>query len=215
MQPARLPQQCKASAVYFRWKTFCRQVSELMVARSRRPGNFLDQRRGGDGVQMNRQGIYRQCCVISDDAQIGDGTRIGNFVFIRENTIIGQSCTIGSFVDIEGDVRIGDLVSLQSGCYLTRGVVIESEVFCGPRIVTINDKRISYRRALLSLDRHAPRILRAARVGGGCVLCPGVTIGENALVGAGSVVTRDVPDRTIVAGNPARRMGMVPAAEII
>jgi len=171
-----------------------------MVAWSRRPGNFLDQRRVGDGVQMNRQGIYRQCCVISDDAQIGDDTRIGNFVFIRENTIIGQSCTIGSFVDIEGDVRIGDLVSLQSGCYLTRGVVIESEVFCGPRIVTMNDKRISYRRALLSLDRRAPRILRAARVGGGCVLCPGVTIDENALVGAGSVVTRDVPDRTIVAG---------------
>ena len=161
------------------------------------------------------QGIYRQYCVISEDARIGENTKIGNFVLIRENTVIGQGCSIGSYVDIEGEVRIGNLVSLQSGCYLTRGVVIEDEVFCGPRIVTLNDKRVTYRRASLSVERSAPRILRAARIGGGSVLCPGVTIGENALVGAGSVVTRDVPDRTIVAGNPGRHLGMVSAEQII
>jgi UDP-2-acetamido-3-amino-2,3-dideoxy-glucuronate N-acetyltransferase len=81
---------------------------------------------------MNLQGIHRQFCIIADDARIGEGARIGNFVFIRENTIIGRGCTIGSYVDIEGDVRIGDQVSLQSGCYLTRGVVIEDEVFLRP-----------------------------------------------------------------------------------
>ncbi|HKG96678.1 MAG TPA: DapH/DapD/GlmU-related protein [Pyrinomonadaceae bacterium] len=156
-----------------------------------------------------------QHCIILDDVEIGEGTRIGNYVFIREKTIIGKGCTVGSYLDIEGDVRIGDFVSLQSGCYITRGVVIEDEVFCGPRIMTMNDKSITHRRPALTFKRQAPRILRAARIGGGSVLCPGVTIGENALVGAGSVVTRDVSDRTIVAGNPAVAIGRVPDNEVI
>ena len=83
---------------------------------------------------------------ISPDVSIGEGTRVGNFVMIRSNTMIGIGCTIGSYVDIEGDVTIGDHVSLQSGCYITRGVVIEDEVFCGPRVITMNDKRIVHRR---------------------------------------------------------------------
>ncbi|SEN84552.1 acyltransferase [Bradyrhizobium sp. OK095] len=156
-----------------------------------------------------------QHCVIADDVVMGEGTRIGNFVFIRENTIIGRGCVIGSYLDIEGDVRIGNFVSLQSGCYITRGVVIEDEVFCGPRVITMNDKRITHRRPSMTFARAAPRILRAARVGGGSALCPNVVIGENALVGAGSVVTRDVPDRAIVAGNPAVVIGRVPENEII
>lgn len=154
-------------------------------------------------------------CVIFKDVEIGIETRIGNFVFIRDNTLIGQSCIIGSYVDIEGDVRIGNFVSLQSACYITRGVIIEDEVFCGPRIITMNDKNICYRRPSLTYTCTAPRILRAARIGGGSMLLPGVTIGENALVGAGSVVTRDVPDKAIVAGNPARVVGQVPAKDLI
>jgi UDP-2-acetamido-3-amino-2,3-dideoxy-glucuronate N-acetyltransferase len=158
---------------------------------------------------------YRQHCVIADDAQIGEGTRIGNFVLIRDDVVIGRECVIGSYVDIEGAVRIGNFVSLQSGCYLTRGVIIEDGVFCGPRLVTLNDKRICHRRKLLTFDRQAPRILHAARVGGGCVLCPGITIGEKAFVGAGSVVTRDVPDGMMVFGNPASIRGPAPDDEII
>ena len=156
-----------------------------------------------------------QNCVIFPEVQIGETTRIGNFVMIRSQTTIGEGCTIGSYVDIEGEVTIGNHVSLQSGVYLTRGVVIEDEVFCGPRVITMNDKRIVHRRPNLAWERAAPRILRAARVGGGSVLLPGVTIGENALVGAGSVVTRDVPDRAIVVGNPARVVGRVPDDQLI
>lgn len=156
-----------------------------------------------------------QFCVIFPDVTMGEGTRLGNFVLIRSNTVIGDDCTIGSYVDIEGEVTIGDHVSLQSGCYITRGVVIEDEVFCGPRVITMNDKRISHRRSALTFVRSAPRIRRAARIGGGSVLLPGVTIGINAFVGAGSVVTKDVPDGAIVAGNPARVVGTVRPEELL
>jgi UDP-2-acetamido-3-amino-2,3-dideoxy-glucuronate N-acetyltransferase len=154
-------------------------------------------------------------CTIFPDVSIGDGTRLGHYVLIRSNTRIGEGCTIGSYVDLEGDVVIGRNVSLQSGCYITRGVIIEDEVFCGPRVITMNDKRICHRRSSLVFVRDAPRILRAARVGGGSVLLPGVTIGVNAFVGAGSVVTRDVPDGVIVAGNPARIVGRVRGEELL
>ena len=156
-----------------------------------------------------------QHCVISPDAVIGEGSRIGNFVLIRDHTRIGKGCTIGSYVDLEGEVVIGNNVSLQSACYLTRGVVVEDDVFCGPRVTTMNDKRICHRRPGMAFARAAPRINRAARIGGGSVLLPGVTIGENAFVGAGSVVTRDVPDRSIVVGNPARIVGRVPDEQVI
>ena len=157
---------------------------------------------------------WKMHCIIADDVQIGEGTRVGNFVFIRDNTIIGKDCLIGSYVDIEGDVRIGDFVSLQSACYLTRGVIIEDDVFCGPRMVTLNDRTMTYRRPI-AFEPKAPRILRAARIGGHVTLCPGVTIGENAAVGAGSVVTRDVADGTMVSGNPARVMRRVPPDEFL
>ncbi len=117
-----------------------------------------------------------QHVVIFPGVTLGEGTRLGNFVLIRGDTRIGVGCTIGSYVDIEGDVIIGDHVSLQSACYITRGVIIEDEVFCGPRVTTMNDKRICHRRANLVFERQAPRIRRAARVGGGAVLLPGVTV---------------------------------------
>ncbi|MFA6383648.1 MAG: acyltransferase [Parcubacteria group bacterium] len=160
----------------------------------------------------NELGEY---CKIFDGVIIGADTRIGNFVFIRPQTEIGSGCIIGSFVDIEGDVKIGSNTSIQSGCYITRGVIVEDEVFLGPRVITMNDKKMTYHRKNLTFQRNAPKILRGARVGGGSVLLPGVTVGRNALVGAGSVVTKDVPDEMIVCGNPAKVVGQVSQDELL
>lgn len=155
-------------------------------------------------------------CTIFDNVVIGEGTRVGNFVLIRSDTRVGSNCVIGSYVDIEGNVSIGNNVSLQSGCYITRGVNIEDNVFFGPRVITMNDKKIRYgRECLQSFEHEPPQILRAARVGGGSVLLPGVTVGINAFVGAGSVVTKNVPDCAIVYGNPAKIVGEVPEDQML
>lgn len=169
------------------------------------------------GANRNRQKkeLRKKYCVISGSASIGKGTKLGNFILIRDNTKIGKDCVIGSYVDIEGDVVIGSNVSIQSGCYITRGVVIEDDVFLGPRVVTMNDKKMAYRRKNLKFVRKAPHISRGARVGGGCMLMPGVTIGENSVIGAGSVVTDDIPPRVISFGNPAKVAGKVRPNEII
>ena len=165
-------------------------------------------------TQTNTPSQLGEYCRIFQEVTFGERTRVGNFVLIRDCTRIGSGCTIGSYVDIEGDVLIGDEVSLQSGCYITRGVVIEDLVFCGPRVITMNDHRIVHRRPI-EFVRDAPRICRAARVGGGSVLLPGVVIGANAFVGAGAVVTRNVPERAIVVGNPARIVGTVKDEELL
>ena len=150
---------------------------------------------------------------MQDDVSIGEGTRIGEFCFIRSATTIGRDTTIGSYVGIEGDVAIGDGVSIQSGCHLTRGVVIGDLAFLGPRVVTMNDRALNHGRPWLPSETAAPSVGRGARIGGGSLLLPGVTIGANALVLAGSVVASAVPEGAVVAGNPTRIVGDVPMNE--
>jgi len=139
---------------------------------------------------------------VQNDVLIGHGTRIGSLTLIHQGAVIGADSTIGSHCNI-CDCQIGDRVSIQTACHITRGVVIEDDVFIGPRVVTLNDK-------LTGGAMSYPRICRGAKVGGGSVILPGVTIGENAVVGAGSVVTRDVPSGKSVLGNPARVRSSLP-----
>lgn len=133
---------------------------------------------------------------VQDGVAIAAGSRIGSMTVIHQGAVIGAGTTIGSHCNICHCI-IGRGVSIQTACHITRGVVIEDDVFIGPGVITLNDK-------LTGGDMTYPRICRGAKVGGGSVILPGVTIGENAVVGAGSVVTRDVPAGQTVVGNPAR-----------
>jgi UDP-2-acetamido-3-amino-2,3-dideoxy-glucuronate N-acetyltransferase len=133
---------------------------------------------------------------VQEDACIGQGTRIGSFTLIHARASIGVSSTIGSHCNI-CECSIGDRVSIQTSCHITRGVVIEDDAFVGPGVITLNDD-------FGNTGLRASRICKGAKIGGGTVILPGIIIGEAALIGAGSVVRRDVPAGKTVLGNPAR-----------
>ncbi len=138
---------------------------------------------------------------------IGERTRIWAFAYILKGARIGADCNICSHVFIEGDVVLGDRVTIKSGVQLWDGAIIEDDVFIGPNVAFANDK---FPRSKQYLDGH-PRTLicRDASIGANATILPGVTIGRAAMVGAGAVVTGDVPAHAIVTGNPARITGYV------
>ena len=150
---------------------------------------------------------------VSDRAAIGAGTRIWNDAQVREGAVIGSECIIGKGAYIDHEVKIGDRCKLQNGVFVFHGFNLEAGVFLGPGVMLLNDKNpraINPDGSLKSdADWHVTLglVKYGAAVGGGAIVLPGVTIGRMALVGSGSVVTRDVPDRGIVYGNPARLHG--------
>lgn len=133
---------------------------------------------------------------------IGQGTRIWQFVVVLPGATIGRDCNICAHVLIEGDVVIGDRVTVKSGVQLWDGVRLEDDVFVGPNATFTNDLRPRSRQRPEKFP--ITRVCRGASIGANATLLPGVTIGEGALVGAGSVVVRDVPPGVTVVGNPAR-----------
>lgn len=158
--------------------------------------------------------------IISTGAIVFAGTTIGKRVIIgdqaciRERVTIGDDVVIGRGVLIENDSTIGAGTRIQANAYITNYSTVEQDVFIAPGVQTTNDNfmgRTERRHALM----RGPTIRRGARVGGGAVLCPAVEIGEEAYVGAGTVVIRDVPPRKLVVGNPARILRDVPEDELL
>ena len=150
---------------------------------------------------------------VSPRATIGEGTRVWHEAQIREGAVIGANCIIGKGVYIDKDVRVGDNCKLQNGVFVFHGFNLEDGVFLGPGAMLLNDKNP---RAInpdgspksdADWEVSEGVVQRGASVGGGAVVLPGVRIGAMALVGSGAVVTRDVPERAVVYGNPARVHG--------
>lgn len=152
---------------------------------------------------------------VSPDAQVGAGTRIWRHAHIREHAIIGESCNIGKGVYVDAHVRIGSRVKIQNNVSLFEGLTVEDGVFIGPHVCFTNDmapRAITPGGQLKSADdwQITPTLVQyGASIGAGSVIICGVTIGSFALIGAGSVVTRDVPPYGLVFGNPARLHGYV------
>lgn len=144
---------------------------------------------------------------LCETEQIGSGTRVWAFSHILKGAKIGHECNICDHVFIENDVKIGDRVTIKSGVQLWDGLVVEDDVFIGPNVTFTNDpfprsKRYPEKFLRTTLER-------GASIGGGAVILPGITVGRDAMVGAGSVVTKSVPANAIVFGSPARIDGYV------
>jgi acetyltransferase-like isoleucine patch superfamily enzyme len=158
--------------------------------------------------------------IVSTGAIVFAGSRVGARVIlgdqscVRERVVIGDDVVLGRGSLVENDTTIGALTRIQAEAYITAYSTLEEQVFVAPCVVTTNDNfmgRTERRHDLVT----GPTIRRGARVGGGAVLCPGVEIGEEAFVGAGAVVTKDVPARAVVVGNPARVLREVAADELL
>jgi acetyltransferase-like isoleucine patch superfamily enzyme len=169
---------------------------------------------GGSGPLRLADGVT-VCCgaVLYAGASVGEETIIGDQAQVRERSVIGAGSVIGRASCVDFDARVGDRVSIQSQVYVTALAVVEDDAFLGPGVLMTNDD---------TMGRHprgeglaGPVVRRAARVGGGVVLVPGVEVGEEAFVAAGAVVTRDVPARAVVLGIPARTVRTVGEDELL
>lgn len=138
---------------------------------------------------------------------IGEDTQIWQFAIVLEGAVIGKGCNINCHTFIEDDVILGDRVTVKSGIYLWNGIRIDDDVFLGPNVTFVNDK---YPRSKKYPEKFQNVVInRFVSIGASATILGGVNIGEYALIGAGSVVTKDVPPFALVVGNPARIVGEV------
>ena len=152
--------------------------------------------------------------IVFAGSAIGARVILGDQSCVRERVTLGDDVVVGRGSLVENDTTVGARTRIQADAYVTAYSTLEEDVFVAPCVVTTNDDYMGRTEKRLAAMR-GPTIRRGARVGGGAVLCPGVEIGEEAFVGAGAVVTRDVPPRVVVVGNPARVLREVPPEELL
>ena len=172
--------------------------------------NYIPEK---DDIIIGNNVKFRPPCVIYWGCRIGDNSQISHNSNIREYTEIGARSVIGRGVYTEGYSKIGNFVTIETQCHITGKMVIEDNVFMGPNCTTTNTKTIVHGRENLKLIEKGPLIKFGARIGGGVTICPDLVIGREALIGAGAVVTKDIPDFKIAVGIPAKVIGEVPKNE--
>lgn len=139
--------------------------------------------------------------------QIGEGTVIWQFAVILAKAVIGKNCNINAHTFIENDVVLGDNVTVKSGVYLWDGIIVEDDVFIGPNVTFVNNP---YPRSKKYPEKHqGAKIEQGASLGANATILSEITIGKFSMIGAGAVVTKDVPRFSLWVGNPAKQVGFV------
>jgi UDP-2-acetamido-3-amino-2,3-dideoxy-glucuronate N-acetyltransferase len=163
---------------------------------------------------MNDKNYYiNEHAVVDDNVEIGEGTKIWHFTHVQSGAKIGKKCVLGQNVNVANNVTIGNYVKIQNNVSVYEGVTLEDYVFCGPSMVFTNilDPRSKYPQ--VGSQYYIKTLVKeGASLGANCTIVCGHTIGKYALVGAGAVVTKDVPDYALVVGTPARIIGWVSEA---
>ncbi len=158
---------------------------------------------------MSKERYYiNEHAVVDDNVQIGDETKIWHFSHVQSGAKIGKKCVLGQNVNVANNVTIGDFVKIQNNVSVYEGVTLEDYVFCGPSMVFTNILNPRCKYPQVGAEFYIDTLVKeGASLGANCTIVCGHTIGRFAFVGAGSVVTKDVPDYALVVGNPARIVG--------
>jgi len=155
---------------------------------------------------METNYFAHETAIIDAGCKIGEETRIWHFSHIMTNCIIGRECSIGQNVVISPEVRIGNRVKIQNNVSVYTGVICEDDVFLGPSAVFTNV--INPRSAVVRKNEYKPTLVKkGATIGANATIVCGITLGKYSFIGAGAVVTKDIPDYALVVGNPARQTG--------
>jgi UDP-2-acetamido-3-amino-2,3-dideoxy-glucuronate N-acetyltransferase len=160
-----------------------------------------------------RKYFVHPTAVVDDGVEIGEGTKIWHFSHIQSGARIGKACTLGQNVNVANNVPIGDFVKIQNNVSVYEGVILEDYVFCGPSMVFTNVAVPRSKYPQVGAEFYVEtRVKEGASLGANCTIVCGHSIGRFAFVGAGAVVTRDIPDFALAVGNPARIIGWMSEA---
>lgn len=158
---------------------------------------------------MNNKNFYvNEYAVVDENVQIGEGTKIWHFSHIQSGAKIGKKCVFGQNVNVGNNVTVGNYCKVQNNVSIYEGVTLEDYVFCGPSMVFTNILNPRCKYPQVGAQFYIKTLVKeGASLGANSTIVCGITIGKHAMVGAGAVVTKDVPDYALVVGNPARVIG--------